>query len=131
MPSLFDWMDALSKPPDGTALKAIVEQRNMIESLKSEEYIKTINPEDTPIGKQLAELQKLRQDFDKYRADYVADKAAGEKQRKRERRSDRIFSIVAGAISGIIGSAIGGLVVYYWPPIASLLTNLFQKISPP
>lgn len=130
--SIFDdWMNALSKPPDDSSLtKELDRWKQINESLERGDYIKQIPFEESGIGKQLAELQKLREDFDQYRANYVADKASNEERRKRERRGDRIFAIFAGAISGIIGSAIGGLAVYYWPVIVSLFTNLFQKLPP-
>lgn len=130
--SIFDdWMNALSKPPDDSSLtKELDRWKQINESLERGDCIKQIPFEESGIGKQLAELQKLREDFDQYRANYVADKASNEERRKRERRGDRIFAIFAGAISGIIGSAIGGLAVYYWPVIVSIFTNLFQKLPP-
>lgn len=81
---------------------------------------------DSQHTERIDELQKLRDDFDKYRADYAANKASDEKRRKRERRGDRVFAIIAGAVSGIIGSAIGGLVVYYWPHVITFFSKLFH-----
>lgn len=127
MPGLFDWIDSLSKPSDDPALKAIAEQRNMIESLKSGEYIKTINPEDTPIGKQLAELQKLREEFNKYRADEAAYHAA---EALREKRAEK-RGFWKGVLSAIVAGIIVSIFSYCWPSIIACITTFFQSPSPP
>lgn len=74
-------------------------------------------------GKQLAELQNLRQDFENYRAEYATYKAAEEHRAKIAERKGAL----RGVISSLIVTIISGLIVYYWPSITVLLTNLFQK----
>lgn len=127
MPGLFDWIDSLSKPSDDPALKAIAEQRNMIESLKSGEYIKTINPEDMPIEKQLAELQKLREEFSQYRAEEAAYHAAEEHRTKVAERK----GFLRGVIATLVVTIIGNLFSYYWPSVVKCVTSFFQSPSPP
>lgn len=72
------------------------------------------------------ELQKLRDDFDKYVANQAADKISDEERHIRERRSDRVFAIFAGALSGLLASSLAGLFIYYWPSIVSFFTKLLQ-----
>jgi hypothetical protein len=69
------------------------------------------------------ELQKLRQDFDQYRADEAAKNAADEERHRQERKSDRMFSIFAGAISGLLVAIVAGLFLYYWPFILAFFNH--------
>lgn len=61
---------------------------------------------------------------------YVREKCAKEKKDKEDaenqRTANRFDMLTFGAVSAIIGSFIGGLIVYYWPTIASLFTKLVQ-----
>lgn len=93
-----------------------------------------INYKDSAMGKmeqtykeqaenQLIELQKLRQDFDNYRAEYAAYKAAEEHRAKVAKRD----GILQGIISTLIVTIIGGLVVSYWPSIISAVSCLFHR----
>lgn len=59
------------------------------------------------------ELQKLRQDFDQYRAAEAAYKAAQEHRFKLESRRNLIVS----AISALLTATAANLLVYYWPAI--------------
>ena len=68
------------------------------------------------------ELQKLRQDLDKYRADYTANQAAQEQCEKIAERKRAWFGIVSNTVSAIIG----GLIVYYWPAIVAFLKKMFN-----
>ena len=78
--------------------------------------------EDSAAGRQLAELQKLRQDFDQYRAEHAAYQAAAEHREKvAERRG-----FIRGLISGLFTTVIGGLIVYYWPEISGWVISLFH-----
>lgn len=74
-------------------------------------------------GQHLAELQKLREEFDQYRADNAAYQAAQEKSQKLAEKRQFWY----GILSNIISAIIGGLVVYYWPAIIAFFTNFFQK----
>lgn len=79
--------------------------------------------ENSVEGKQLAELQKLRQDFENYRAQYAAYKTAEEHRTKIAERKGALRGVIATLIVTIIGN----LFIYYWPSIIVFLTNLFQK----
>lgn len=68
------------------------------------------------------ELQKLRNDFDKYRADEAANKAAAEHSAKVAERKGFWFGILSNTIAAIIG----GLVVYYWPSITKFFLGLIH-----
>lgn len=69
------------------------------------------------------ELQKLRQDFDKYRADEATKYAADKEQHMRERKIDHLFMILGGAIAGAIGSSIANLFIFYWPSILAFFKH--------
>ena len=71
------------------------------------------------------ELQKLRQDFDQYRADYASYKAAEEHRSKIAERK----GFWRGILSGIITTIVGGLVIYYWPDIIALIHQLWNLLS--
>lgn len=77
--------------------------------------IENVKFENSAMGKSISELQKLRDDFDKYRAEQKAEQKRNEERAKIERKRNFFISIVSGSISGVIG----GLVVYYWPVIIS------------
>ena len=72
------------------------------------------------------ELQRLRQDFDKYRTDEAAKNVADEERHRQERKSDRMFSIIAGALSGLFVAIVAGLFLYYWPTIVTFLGKIFH-----
>lgn len=126
--SLFDDLtNALTNPPEDPMLKEIEAQRSIMASLERGEYTEKVAPEDTPIGKQLAELQKLREDFDKYRAEEAAYRAAEEHRAKVAERK----GFLRGVIATLIVKILGNLFIYYWPSICVFIEGLFQKISPP
>lgn len=127
MPSLFDWMEALSKPPDNAALKDLGRWKQIDESLKRGDHLEDVKPEDAILGKQLAELQKLRQDFDKYRAEEAAYRAAEEHRAKVAERK----GFLRGVAATLIVTIIGNLFIYYWPAIVTFFASLFQNLSPP
>lgn len=126
MPNIFDWIDALSKPPNDPTLKEIEERRKALESLKRNNYIENVTPEYTPLGNQLSELQKLREEFSQYRAEEAAYRAAEEHRAKVAERK----GFLRGVIATLIVTIIGNLFIYYWPSILSFFANIFQKISP-
>lgn len=128
MSILEDWMNVLLKSPDDSPLtKELDSWKQFNESLKSGDYIKQIPFEESGMGKQLEELQKMRQELDNYIAEYRAYQAAAEQREKAsEKRGFR-----RGILSSTIAAIIGGIVIYYWPVIVSFLANLFQKSPPP
>lgn len=71
------------------------------------------------MGKQLDELQKLRQELGQYRAEYAAYQAAEEHRAKVAERKGAI----RGVVSTLIVTVIGGLVVSYWPDILAFLAS--------
>lgn len=92
-----------------------------------------IKYEDSAIGKfqgsiaaqhteRMDELQKLRDDFDNYRAEQAAYHSAQEHRAKIAERKGFWLGIVSNGIAAIIG----GLVVYYWPSVIAFFLRLFQ-----
>lgn len=85
-------------------------------------YSAQIPFEESPAGRQIAELQKLRQELDKYRTEQAAYQAAAEHREKvAERRG-----FIKGFLSSLISAIIAGLVLYYWPTIAAWISSLVQ-----
>ena len=85
-------------------------------------YAAQIPFEESAAGKQIAELQKLRQEFDQYRAEQAAYQAAAEHREKvAERRG-----FIKGFLSSLVASIFAGLVIYYWPTIAAWASSLVQ-----
>lgn len=81
-------------------------------------------PGDIVFGSSVEEeLQRLRQDFDKYRTDEAAKNVADEERHRQERKSDRMFSIIAGALSGLFVAIAAGLFLYYWPSILAFFEH--------
>ncbi len=78
--------------------------------------------EYTALDRQLMELQQLREDFDKYRADQAAYHAAEEHRTKVAERK----GFLLGSLSAFIASILAGLFIYYWPHIVGFLANCFQ-----
>lgn len=78
--------------------------------------------EESAAGKQIAELQKLRQEFDQYRAEQAAYQAAAEHREKVAERK----GFVKGFLSSLIASVLAGLVIYYWPTITAWASSLVQ-----
>ena len=123
MSILEDWINALSKPADSLPIEKEINRWNEInESLKRGDYISKVDFKDSPIEQQLEELQKLRQDFDKYRTDQAAYQTAAEHREKVAGRKGFWYGILSGIITTIIGS----LVVYYWPAIVEFFSKLFH-----
>lgn len=78
--------------------------------------------EDSAMGKQLAELQKLRHELNKYRAEQAAYQTATEHREKvAERRG-----FIKGFFSSLIAAILAGLVIYYWPVITAWVSSLVQ-----
>lgn len=84
--------------------------------------IKEISFEDSAAGKQLAELQGLREalekqteELDKQRAEQAAEQAAAKHREK--------IAEIRGFFLGMIGSAVAGLIVEYWPVIISFFSH--------
>lgn len=110
-------------------LQRSIENRERIEHTEFGK-IRYENMEDNPIRRIELELEKLNQDFEKYRAEQAADKAAQEHSHKLAEK--RQFWL--GALAGTIGSTIAGLIVLAfqnWHSIISFLTNIFQNFPPP
>lgn len=78
--------------------------------------------EDSGVGKQLNELQKLRQDFDQYRAEQNAKNKAYEERQRIERKQNLIISLAAGSFTGIAS----GIFLYYWPTITAWFFSSFH-----
>ena len=78
--------------------------------------------EDSAMGKQLAELQKLRQDFDNYVQKQDAENKANKERRRVERKRNLIISLLAGSFTGIVS----GIFLYYWPVITAWVSSLVQ-----
>lgn len=85
-------------------------------------YAAQIPVEESAAGRQLAELQKIRQDFEDYKRKQEAEHKAEEERRSIERKRNLVVSLVAGSISGILS----GLFLYYWPTIAACASSLVQ-----
>lgn len=95
---------------------------NFDELLKNGLQAKEIKFEDSCIGKQVNELQKLRQDFDQYRTEQASYQAAAEHREKiAERRG-----FIKGFFSSLISAVMAGLVIYYWPKITDWFISLFH-----
>lgn len=127
MPSLFDWIDTLSKPPDNAALKDLSRWKQIDESFKRGDRLENVEPEDTLLGKQLVELHKLRDEFSQYRSEEAAYHAAEEHRAKVAERK----GFLRGVASTLIVTIIGNLFIYYWPSIVTFFTGIFQNLSPP
>lgn len=73
--------------------------------------------------KQLAELQKLQQEFDQYRAEEAAYRAA---EAARQKVAERRGAII-GAFSTIATGAIVAIFAYFLPSIVSVIGRLFHR----
>lgn len=78
--------------------------------------------EDSAMGKQLAELQKLRQDFDNYVQKQDAENKANKERQRVEHKRNLIISLLAGSFTGIVS----GIFLYYWPVITVWVSSLVQ-----
>lgn len=117
MDMLKKWVDALTKPPE--ELGSLSETLN---SLKRGDYLAEVKQEDSVVGQQLAELQKLRDEFSQYRAEEAAYHAAEKHRAKVAERK----GFLRGVVATLIVTIIGNLFSYYWPTIVSFFTNIFQ-----
>lgn len=97
-----------------------IERLNSI--IKNGFEIEHIRFEDSAVGRQLSELQKLRHDFDEYVRSQEAQRKADEERRKIERKRNLIGSLAAGSVTGIIS----GVFVYYWPAISGWAMSLLH-----
>ena len=102
--------------------KNLEELNRLKNTLETELETETVSLEESSAGKYLSELQKLRQDFDHYRAEQAAYQSAEEKKKKVAERK----GFFLGLVSGLIATVIGGLVLYYWPAITDWLFSLIQ-----
>lgn len=121
MDMLKKWVNAFTKPPE--ELEGLSETLN---ALKRGDYLTEVKPEDSVVGQQLVELQKLRDEFSQYRAEEAAYHAAEEHRAKVAERK----GFLRGVAATLIVTIIGNLFVYYWPSIVSILVNIFQKLPP-
>lgn len=78
--------------------------------------------EYSAMGKQLAELQKLRQDFDNYVQKQDAENKANKERQRVEHKRNLIISLLAGSFTGIVS----GIFLYYWPVITVWVSSLVQ-----
>lgn len=118
-----DLDDLISKLWDQTILENVLSETNFEPSPLLEKSLSEAGFKDSPFGKQLEELQKLRQGFEQYYADYAAYKAAEEHRAKIAEKK----GFWRGIITGTIGSTIAGLIVLAvqnWPFIVSFFCNL-------
>jgi hypothetical protein len=100
-----------------------LEELNRLKNiLETELETETISLEESSAGKHLSELQKLRQEFDQYRAEQAAYQAAAEHREKVAERK----GFFLGLVSGLVATVVGGLVIYYWPAITAWLFSLTQ-----
>lgn len=85
-------------------------------------HVAQIPFEESAAGKQIAELQKLRQEFDQYRSEQASYHAAAEHREKvAERRG-----FIKGFLSSLIASILAGLVLYYWTDILQWISIVVQ-----
>lgn len=77
----------------------------------------------TPTENPFTELQKMRDDFEKYRCEQTAYQAAEKKSHKLMEKKQ----FWRGAVAGAIGSTAANLFIFYWPNIASFFSNLFHQ----
>lgn len=84
--------------------------------------VEHISFEDSAAGKQFAELQKLRQDFDNYVAQQEAQRKADEERQRTERKRNTLVSLAAGSFTGIAS----GIFLYYRPNIVAWVSSLVQ-----
>ncbi len=87
--------------------------RETLQSMRRGDYIAEIKEEESAFGRQLTELQKLRQDFDSYVRKQETEQKSQEERQRMERKRNLIVSLAAGSFTGIIS----GLFLYYWPQI--------------
>ena len=100
-----------------------LEELNRLKNiLETELETETISLRESSAGKHLSELQKLRQEFDQYRAEQAAYQAAAEHREKVAERK----GFFLGLVSGLVATVVGGLVIYYWPAITAWLFSLTQ-----
>ena len=85
-------------------------------------HVAQIPFEESAAGKQIAELQKLRQDFDEYVANQETQRIAQEECRRVERKRNLLVSLVAGSLTGLVS----GIFMYYWHAIAAWASSLAQ-----
>ena len=97
-----------------------IERLNSI--IKNGFEIEHIRFEDSAVGRQLSEIQKLHQELEQYRAEQAAYQAAAEHREKvAERRG-----FVKGFFSSLITAIIAGLFIYYWPSISGWAMSLIH-----
>lgn len=68
------------------------------------------------------ELQKLREDFEKYRGDEAAYRA----EQDRILHAERLRNTVASAVIGFLTASLANILAYYWPYIVSFAASLFH-----
>lgn len=111
MPSLFDWIDDLSKPPDDPTLKAIDQWKQIDESLKHGDYISKINFEDSPLAHIENAVKAINE---KLEIEHQA-RLESEKNAKKQASVDKnrfVFNTVVGivsAVSAVVGAVFAAL----------------------
>lgn len=104
-------------------IKEIEQLIQEAESMRRGDHISRIEyTGDDAINQIVSELNQVRQDFEKYRAEYATDKATQEHRAKIAERKGFWRGIFSNAIAAIIG----GIVVYYWPGIIAFFSGIFQ-----
>lgn len=74
---------------------------------------------ESAAGKQFAELQKLRDEFNNYHAEEAAYHAAEATRQKIAERRGFIF----GSISTIVCGIVVAIFAYFWPTIVSIIVH--------
>ena len=92
------------------------------ERMRNKIQTEQINFEDSAVGKEISELQQMRQSIDQYRSDQAAYQAAAEHREKIAGRK----GFILGPVSGIISSICSGLLIYYWTDIVEWFSGLFH-----
>lgn len=118
MNTLEDWFNTFLKPASEVFGLDELERWKQI----SEHGLGQVPFEETGIGKQIAELQKLREDFNKYRAEEAAYKTAQENSQKIEFRKTVAISV----ITSLVTASLANLFVYYWPSIIGFFNGFFH-----
>lgn len=85
MPNLFDWIDALSKPPDNPALKDLDRWKQIDESLKRGDYISKINIEDSPLSHIEQTVKAISEKLEIEHSLHIEDRKDAERQKIIER----------------------------------------------
>lgn len=93
------------------------------ESMRRGDHISHIEyTGDDAISRIAAELNQVRQDFEKYRSEYAADKAAQEHRLKLDFRKN----VAVSAVSALLTASAANIIAYCWPDIIAFFSGIFQ-----